>query len=51
MVKTHPGIKDKIDIISGTPFDGRPFGCYDLSDGNGIAGDGPYVYYHVLIER
>lgn len=51
MVKTHPSIKDKIDIIYGAPFDGHPFGCYDLSDGNGIAGDGPYVYYHVLVVR
>ena len=32
---------------SAEDFTGKPFGCFE----NGTAGDGTYVYYHVLYER
>ncbi len=51
MTKANPGFTKQTDQINESPFSGQPFGCYDMSDSNGVAGDGPYVYYHVLIER
>ena len=51
MMKSNPGFSTSVDIIVNEPFVGQPFGCYDLSDSNGKAGDGPYVYYHVMVER
>ena len=38
------------DVIDG-PFAGQPYGCYDTSDGDGTAGNGPFIYYHVIGER
>jgi hypothetical protein len=50
MNKENPGIMEEEDVIGEGAFDGQAYGCFDLSDSN-PPGDGPYVYYHVLIER
>ena len=51
MTQNNPGIKTLIDVIGQGAFIGKPFGCFDLSDDNEIPDDGPYVYYHTLIEQ
>jgi hypothetical protein len=43
------GIPATEKVIGGA-FSGQPYGCYD-SDDSTSGGDGPYVYYHVLVER
>lgn len=41
---------DQPDISDGgATLDGQPYGCFENDDGT--TGDGPYVYYHVLVER
>lgn len=53
MDKDNAGIPGttEVGVISHTAFVAQPFGCYDTTDGDSTAGNGPYVYYHVLIER
>ncbi len=49
MIKLNIDPAKNIDVINGAAFEGRKSGCYDLSDHNNILGDGPYVYYYVLV--
>lgn len=51
MTKKNPGITKLLDVIGQTAFARKSFGCFDTSDGNGNPNDGPYVYYHALIEQ
>lgn len=47
MVTDNSGVGPHLETI-GHVFSGVSYGCYDLSDSNGISGDGPFVFYYKL---
>lgn len=51
ITRKNKNIPPSTERIDSSSFSGQPFGCFDMSDNNDVAKDGPYIYYHVLIER